>query len=115
VGRSSLDNLFITFDKKVGKNKRNPVGLKIGSRQCSRYSKVALVDIAHRKGIELPKKVTKPILCEILAKFAQSPRPRRRSPTPPSPPRARSASRSASANNSNMNNIMNFARQLRAR
>jgi len=115
VGRSSLDNLVITFDKKVGKNKRNPVGLKIGSRQCSRYSKVALVDIAHRKGIELPKKVTKPILCEILAKFAQSPRPRRRSPTPPSPPRARSASRSASANNSNMNNIMNFARQLRAR
>ena len=47
-------------------------GFKIGTRQCSRYSKVALVDIATRLKIPLPKKVTKPILCDILLKKAQT-------------------------------------------
>ena len=70
VGKTSLNNLEITFNRKIGKNKKNPVGLKIDSRQCLRYSKVALVDIAHRQGIMLPKKVTKPIICALLAKAA---------------------------------------------
>jgi len=47
------------------------VGFKIGTRQCARYSKVALVDMAIRLGIPLPKKVTKPILCDLLLKKSQ--------------------------------------------
>ena len=41
-------------------------GFMINSRQCLRYTKVALVDIAHRLKIPLPSKLTKPILCAIL-------------------------------------------------
>ena len=41
-------------------------GFKIDSRQCLRYSKVALVDIATRLKIILPAKVTKPKLCELI-------------------------------------------------
>ncbi len=69
VGRANA-NMNIFFNKSIGRNGVNPVGLKIGSRQCSRFSKVALVDIAKRKGIALPKKVTKPILCDLLSKVA---------------------------------------------
>ena len=123
VGRTSLNNLSITFNKSIGKNKKNPVGLKIGSRQCSRYSKVALVDIAKRKGLTLPKKVTKPILCDILAKVAnKSPSPKKKNkrstPTPnrsgPSKPRGTPspvASMNSSANN-NFNNLLSFAGRL---
>jgi hypothetical protein len=42
------------------------VGNKIDSRQCTRYTKVALVDIARRLRIPLPKTVTKPILCALI-------------------------------------------------
>jgi hypothetical protein len=38
----------------------------INSRQCTRYSKVALVAIAHRLKLELPKKVTKESLCALI-------------------------------------------------
>ena len=71
VGRANT-GMNIYFDKKVGKNGVNPVGLKIGSRQCLRFSKVALVDIVKRKGLQLPRKVTKPILCDMLSKVAQN-------------------------------------------
>ena len=69
VGRNNV-NYEIYFNKSKGRNGINPVGLKIGSRQCSRFSKVALVDIARRKGLQLPKKLTKPILCDLLSKVA---------------------------------------------
>ena len=69
VGRKNV-NMNIYFNKSIGRNGVNPVGLKIGSRQCLRFSKVALVDIARRKGIQLPKKITKPILCDLLSKYA---------------------------------------------
>jgi hypothetical protein len=42
------------------------VGDKIDSRQCLRYTKVALVDIARRLRLKLPLKVTKPILCDLI-------------------------------------------------
>jgi hypothetical protein len=41
-------------------------GFKIGTRQCSRYTKVGLVDIATRLKIVLPTKLTKPILCKLI-------------------------------------------------
>ena len=68
VGRSNM-NLNIYFNKTIGRNGVNPVGIKIGSRQCLRFSKVALVDIIRRKSIQIPKgmKVTKPNLCQLLA------------------------------------------------
>jgi len=140
VSRQNI-NLNIYFNKSVGRNKQNPVGLKIGSRQCLRFSKVALVDIAKRKGITLPKKVTKPILCDLLAKLARSPSPNRKgkkpmvpspspnrkgkkpmvpSPSPnrktPTPNRAGPSRprRSPSPNNENFANLLTFARGLRA-
>ena len=45
--------------------------LKIGSRQCSRYAKQTLVNLATRQGISLPrarKDLTKPRLCELLGR-----------------------------------------------
>jgi TATA-box binding protein (TBP) (component of TFIID and TFIIIB) len=44
----------------------NKSGFKIDSRQCLRYTKVALVDMARRLRIELPAKLTKPILCGLI-------------------------------------------------
>jgi hypothetical protein len=44
----------------------NKSGFKIDSRQCLRYTKVALVDIAQRLGVPMPKKLTKPILCNLI-------------------------------------------------
>lgn len=131
IGRTSLNNLAISFNKSVGKNKKNPVGLKIGSRQCSRYSKVALVDIAKRKGLTLPKKITKPILCELLATIAnKTPSPNskkknkgkspvtRTTPTPnrsgPSKPRGTPSPVNSNSNN-NFNNLLSFADRLRTR
>jgi TATA-box binding protein (TBP) (component of TFIID and TFIIIB) len=45
---------------------------KINSRQCLRYTKVALVDIATRLKIPLPSKLTKPILCDLIKKSVPS-------------------------------------------
>jgi hypothetical protein len=60
----NLNNLRIKVNSKVG--------LKIGSRQCSRYSKVALVDIAHRLGLPVSPLITKPKLCELIATRAEN-------------------------------------------
>jgi hypothetical protein len=46
----------------------NKSGFKIDSRQCLRYTKVALVDMATRLKIALPSKLTKPILCDLIKK-----------------------------------------------
>jgi hypothetical protein len=48
------------------------LGFKIGSRQCMRFTKVSLVDMALRLGIALPSKLTKPILCDLIAKHVQN-------------------------------------------
>ena len=69
VGKAAPKDIRFFYDQSIGKNKKNPVGFKIGSRQCSRYSKVALVDIASRLGMGLPSKVTKPRLCELIQEF----------------------------------------------
>lgn len=61
---ANLENLKIKINSKVG--------LKIGSRQCSRYSKVALVDIAHRLGLPVSPLITKPKLCELIATRAEN-------------------------------------------
>ena len=44
------------------------VGNKLGSRQCMRYTKVSLVDIASRLGLGLPSTVTKTRLCDMIQK-----------------------------------------------
>jgi hypothetical protein len=67
VGRAAPTNLKFFFNSSIGKNKKNPVGFKIGSRQCLRYSKVALVDIAMRMGISEPSRLSKPELCDAIA------------------------------------------------
>jgi hypothetical protein len=48
-------------------------GNKIDSRQCLRYTKVALVDIARRLRINLPQKLTKPILCDLIRNHRKMP------------------------------------------
>jgi TATA-box binding protein (TBP) (component of TFIID and TFIIIB) len=72
VGKSAPTNLRFYYNDTIGKNKKNPVGFKIGSRQCSRYSKVALIDIATRLGMGLPSKVSKPRLCELIAEHVKA-------------------------------------------
>lgn len=65
---------------------------KINSRQCLRYTKVALVDIATRLKIALPSKLTKPILCDLIKKSAsanKSPPKSRRVTLNSSPPKRR--------------------------
>ena len=53
--------------------KRNAVvGLKIGTRQCTRYTKVALVDIARRLGITVKSTISKPALCELIGARAHN-------------------------------------------
>ena len=44
----------------------NKSGFKIDSRQCLRYTKVSLVDIATRMGITVPRVITKPRLCDMI-------------------------------------------------
>ena len=51
----------------------NKSGFKIDSRQCLRYTKVALVDMARRLHIDLPAKLTKPILCDLIKKASKLP------------------------------------------
>ena len=46
---------------------------KIDTRQCLRYTKVALVDMATRLKVVLPSKLTKPILCDLIKKASQIP------------------------------------------
>lgn len=41
-------------------------GNKLGSRQCMRYTKVSLVDIATRLGVGIPATITKARLCEMI-------------------------------------------------
>lgn len=41
-------------------------GFMIDSRQCSRYTKVGLVDIAKRLGLNVPRVITKPKLCDMI-------------------------------------------------
>ena len=68
VGRKMPMNLNMKYNKTVGKGGK-VVGFKIGSRQCSRYSKVALLDMVKRMGIQnVPSKTTVPILCDLLQK-----------------------------------------------
>ena len=55
-------NVRVKFNEKLG--------LKIGTRQCSRYTKVALVDIARRLGLAVRPEMTKPALCELIASRA---------------------------------------------
>jgi len=64
VGRKAPTNLKFEMNKELG--------FKIGSRQCMRFTKVSLVDMALRLGIVLPQKVTKPILCDLISKHAQT-------------------------------------------
>ena len=70
VGRAAPDFKFY-FNDSIGKNKKNPVGFKIGTRQCMRYSKVALVDIATRMGIANPADLPKEKICEAIARKAK--------------------------------------------
>jgi len=63
VGKTAPTNLNFTHNKKVG--------FKIGSRQCLRYTKVALIDMATRLGIGLPSVVSKPRLCELISEFVK--------------------------------------------
>jgi len=51
----------------------NKSGFKINSRQCLRYTKVALVDMARRLHITLPTKLTKPILCDLIKEASKLP------------------------------------------
>ena len=44
----------------------NKSGFKIDSRQCMRYTKVSLVDIATRMGLIIPRVITKPKLCQMI-------------------------------------------------
>lgn len=55
-------NVRVKFNDKLG--------LKIGTRQCSRYTKVALVDIARRLGLAVKPEMTKPVLCELIGSRA---------------------------------------------
>lgn len=64
TSHSNLTNLVIKMNSKVG--------LKIGSRQCSRYSKVALVDIAHRIGLPVTPSMGKESLCALIQTVAKN-------------------------------------------
>jgi hypothetical protein len=55
----------------------NKSGFMIDSRQCKRYTKVGLVDIAKRLGIQVPRVITKPKLCDMIK---QATNPERRAP-----------------------------------
>ena len=66
-----------TNTKSPNVGKRVPTNLtvnknKLGSRQCMRYTKVSLVDIALRMGLLVPSKVTKTILCDMIANHLKS-------------------------------------------
>lgn len=57
---SGIDPAFVTYINKV-------VGMKIGTRQCMRFTKVGLVDLAQRMNIgPIPKGISKQKLCELI-------------------------------------------------
>lgn len=62
TSHAKLNNLTVKLNSKVG--------LKIGSRQCMRYSKVALVDIAHRLGLPVSPGMDRPKLCALIQTVA---------------------------------------------
>ncbi len=73
VGRAAPKNLEMFYNKTIGKGGK-PVGFKIGTRQCTRYSKVALLDMAKRMNIKnIPTKTTVPMLCRMLQEASGSP------------------------------------------
>jgi TATA-box binding protein (TBP) (component of TFIID and TFIIIB) len=61
---SSPANRNINLNMGVGKGGR-PI-IRIGGRECSRYTKAQLVKIASDLGIVLPTKVTKMVICEKI-------------------------------------------------
>jgi TATA-box binding protein (TBP) (component of TFIID and TFIIIB) len=63
VSKNTPTNIAFTQNKKVG--------FKIGSRQCSRYTKVALVDLAMRLGMSIPSVISKPVLCAAISDFVK--------------------------------------------
>ena len=63
VGKNTPTNMNFTHNKKVG--------FKIGSRQCLRYTKVGLIDLATRMGMSVPSVISKPKLCEMIAAFVK--------------------------------------------
>jgi hypothetical protein len=70
IGHNTNNRPVNVANKKVVLNLKlrtnNKSGFMINSRQCLRYTKVALVDIAHRLKIPLPSKLTKPVLCALI-------------------------------------------------
>ena len=64
TSHAKLNNLTVKMNSKVG--------LKIGSRQCMRYSKVALVDIAHRLGLPVTPGMDRPKLCALIQTAAKN-------------------------------------------
>jgi hypothetical protein len=72
IGLNTNNRPINVANKNVNLNVRsyinNKSGFKIDTRQCLRYTKVALVDMARRLKIVLPVKLTKPILCDLIKK-----------------------------------------------
>ena len=70
IGMNTNNRPINVANKNVTLNVRtyvnNKSGFKIDTRQCLRYTKVALVDMARRLKITLPAKLTKPILCDLI-------------------------------------------------
>jgi len=65
VGKN-ISNLRTYYNSSIGKDGKE-VGFKIDTRQCVRYTKVALVDIARRMGIVgVSASMTKPDLCGLI-------------------------------------------------
>ena len=64
TSHSKIENLIVKMNSKVG--------LKIGSRQCMRYSKVALVDIAHRLGSPITSSMDKQTICALIQDLAKN-------------------------------------------
>ena len=64
TSHSKITNLTVKMNSKVG--------LKIGSRQCMRYSKVALVDIAHRLGSPITPSMDKQTICALIQDLAKN-------------------------------------------
>ena len=65
VGKN-ISNLRTYYNSSIGKDGKE-VGFKIDTRQCVRYTKVALVDIARRMSIVgVSASMTKPELCGLI-------------------------------------------------
>ena len=64
TSHSKTENIIVKMNSKVG--------LKIGSRQCMRYSKVALVDISHRLGLPVTSSMTRSKICELIQSVARN-------------------------------------------